>query len=363
MSDMEGVAGVTKWPETSGGEALHADRSRLYTEEINAAVRGAFTGGATEVVVMDCHGAGDGWTFNSLIPDLLDPRCDFVVQQEWTEYTEFLEQGCDAALLVGMHAMAGTPDGVLNHTVSGTGWRSLAFNGTLVGESGINAALCGTWGCPVLMVTGDRAVCRETTELLGDGLTTVAVKQGLGRFSARHIAPLRAREMIEAGATAALSDRTAVQALQPRARRARSGSSSRRATRSSATAITPSSRSSTAGHWCHAPTTGGRPGGSSTSRSSATSADGQARAGALVGGSASAEQQGGHVHLPALRLPAARDQRAHADRSGRRFEPPAPRSQRVRARGAQAGPPAAARGLARDAATAALAAESPAETF
>jgi D-amino peptidase len=215
MSDMEGVAGVTKWPETSGGEALHADRSRLYTEEINAAVRGAFTGGATEVVVMDCHGAGDGWTFNSLIPDLLDPRCDFVVQQEWTEYTEFLEQGCDAALLVGMHAMAGTPDGVLNHTVSGTGWRSLAFNGTLVGESGINAALCGTWGCPVLMVTGDRAVCRETTELLGDGLTTVAVKQGLGRFSARHIAPLRAREMIEAGTTAALSDQKAVKPYSP----------------------------------------------------------------------------------------------------------------------------------------------------
>ena len=64
MSDMEGVAGVTKWAETTGGEPLHADRSRLYTEEINAAVRGAFDGGATEVVVMDCHGAGGGWTFN-----------------------------------------------------------------------------------------------------------------------------------------------------------------------------------------------------------------------------------------------------------------------------------------------------------
>ena len=97
----------------------------LYTEEINAAVRGAYTAGATEVVVMDCHGAGKGWTFNSLIPDQLDPRCDFVVQQEWTEYTEFLEQGCDAALFVGMHAMAGTPDGVMNHTVSGTGWHNL----------------------------------------------------------------------------------------------------------------------------------------------------------------------------------------------------------------------------------------------
>jgi D-amino peptidase len=215
ISDMEGIAGVTKWPETDGGEPLHADRSRLYTEEINAAVRGAYAAGATEVVVMDCHGAGKGWTFNSLIPDLLDPRCDFVVQHEWTEYTEFLEQGCDAALFVGMHAMAGTPDGVMNHTVSGTGWRNLTFNGALVGETGINAALCGTWGCPVLMVTGDRATCREAEALLGGGLTTVAVKQGLGRFSARHISPIRARELIEAAAARALSDLKAVAPYDP----------------------------------------------------------------------------------------------------------------------------------------------------
>jgi D-amino peptidase len=215
MSDMEGVAGVTKWEETTGGDPLHADRSRLYTEEINAAVRGASTGGASEVVVMDCHGAGGGWSFNSLIPDLLDPRCDFVVQQEWTEYTEFLEQGCDAALFVGMHAMAGTADGVMNHTVSGTGWRNLSFNGTLVGEAGINAALCGTWGCPVLLVTGDQAACREATALLGDGLTTAAVKQGLGRFSARHTAPLRARALIEAAAASALSDLGAVKPYSP----------------------------------------------------------------------------------------------------------------------------------------------------
>jgi D-amino peptidase len=215
MSDMEGVAGVTKWAEVEGGEPLHAARSRLYTEEINAAVRGAFTGGATEVVVMDCHGAGGGWTFNSLIPELLDPRCEFVVQNEWTEYTEILEQGCDAALMVGMHAMAGTPDGVLNHTVSGAGWRSLRFNGTLVGETGINAALCGHWGCPVVLVTGDEAVCREGRELLGDGLTTVAVKRGFGRFSARHRHPQVARELIEAGAAAALANRSAVAPYDP----------------------------------------------------------------------------------------------------------------------------------------------------
>src|SRR5438046_1485501 len=159
---------------------------------------------------MDCHGAGKGWNFNSLVPDLLDPGCEFVVQNEWTEYTEFLERGCDAALFVAMHAMAGAADGVMNHTVSGQAWRSLRFNGTLVGETGINAALCGTWSCPVLLVTGDEATCREATELLGPGLTTVAVKRGLGRFSARQLAPQRARELIEAGAKQALADLGAV---------------------------------------------------------------------------------------------------------------------------------------------------------
>jgi D-amino peptidase len=215
VSDMEGVAGITKWEQTEGGHALYEECRRLYTEEINAAVRGARAGGATEIVVMDCHGAGGGWSFNSLVPDLLDPGCEFVVQHEWTEYTEFLEEGCDAALFVAMHAMAGAAQGVMNHTVSGTDWRNLRFNGTLVGETGINAALCGTWGCPVLLVTGDQAACDEGRALLGEGLVTVQVKRSFGRFSARHVAPVRAREMIEQGARRALAERGRVPPYDP----------------------------------------------------------------------------------------------------------------------------------------------------
>src|SRR5690348_18439949 len=109
---MEGVAGIVKWQQVSGGEKLYDEGRVLYTEEINAAVRGAKAAGATEIVVMDCHGAGGGWSFNSLIPDELDPDCEFVVQQEWTEYTDFLESGCDAALFVGLHAMHGAANGV-----------------------------------------------------------------------------------------------------------------------------------------------------------------------------------------------------------------------------------------------------------
>jgi D-amino peptidase len=215
ISDMEGVSGIVRREQTNAGEALYEEGRKLYTEEINAAVRGAKKAGAKEIVVMDHHGAGKAFSFNSFLPDLLDPACDYVVQSSWTEYTAFLEDGCDACLLVGMHAMAGTPDGVLSHTVSAREWRSLRFNGVVVGETGINAALCGTWNCPVLLVTGDAATCREATALLGDGLTTVTVKWGLSRASARNVAPLRARELIEEGARNALKKLDAVRPYDP----------------------------------------------------------------------------------------------------------------------------------------------------
>ncbi|MDB5102307.1 MAG: Peptidase D-aminopeptidase [Cyanobacteria bacterium RYN_339] len=215
MTDMEGVSGIVVWDQVNGGSPMFEEGRKLYTEEINAAVRGARAAGATEIVVVDCHGAGGPWTFNSLVPELLDPGCDWVAHHPWSRYTDLLEKGCDACLLVGMHAMAGTPDGVMCHTVSSTSWRSLRFNDTFVGEVGINAALCGAFGCPVLLVTGDEATCRESRALLGAGLTTVAVKQGLSRYSARMIPPVRARQMIEDGARIALSDLKAVKPYVP----------------------------------------------------------------------------------------------------------------------------------------------------
>ncbi|MGH2537564.1 MAG: M55 family metallopeptidase [Candidatus Promineifilaceae bacterium] len=215
MSDMEGVSGIVVWEQVNGGAPLYEEGRRLYTEEINAAVRGAKAAGATEIVAVDCHGAGKGWNFNSFVPELLDPAVDWVSHHPWSRYTELLEEGCDAVLLVGMHARAGTPAGVLSHTVSSTNWRNLWFNDTPVGETGINAAVCGHYGAPVLLVTGDEATCVEARDLLGGGLTTVAVKRGLGRYSARHIAPARARQLIEAGARQALGDLKAVKPYAP----------------------------------------------------------------------------------------------------------------------------------------------------
>jgi D-amino peptidase len=215
MSDMEGVSGIVVWDQVTGGKPLYEEGRRLYTEEINAAVRGAKAAGATEIVVVDCHGAGGDWMFNSFVPEMLDPDCEWVAHHPWSRYTELLEQGCDPALLVGMHARAGTPDGVLCHTISTTNWQNLWFNDDLVGETGINAALCGHYGCPIALVTGDEATCREAQALLGDGVTTVAVKRGLSRFSARQIPPARARQMIEEGAKRALQQANTVKPYVP----------------------------------------------------------------------------------------------------------------------------------------------------
>ena len=216
MSDMEGVSGIVTWDQVNGGKPQYEAGRRLYTEEINAAVRGAFSAGATEVVVVDCHGAGGDWTFNSFLPELLDERCLWVAHHPWSRYTEMLESGCDGCLLVGMHARAGTPDGVLCHTISTVKWRNLWFNDDLVGETGINTALCGHYGVPVLLVTGDEATCREAREIMGEGLTAVAVKRGLTRYSAVQIPPVRARRMIEEGARTALGNLSTVKPYVPK---------------------------------------------------------------------------------------------------------------------------------------------------
>jgi D-amino peptidase len=217
MTDMEGVAGIECWEQVTGGHEMYEEARKLYTEEINAAVRGAAAARADEIIVVDCHGAGGPWTFRSLVPEMWDERAEYVMGSPWGRYTRPLEEGCDAALLVGMHAMAGTLDGVMSHTVSSEAWYNLYFNETAVGESGINAAICGHWDCPVLLVTGDEAVCQETKALLGEGLTTVAVKQGVGRFAARNMAPSKARRLIEEAAYHALQDLKAVAPYKPAA--------------------------------------------------------------------------------------------------------------------------------------------------
>lgn len=207
-ADMEGMAGIEAWEQVTGGHPQYAEGRRLMTGEVNAAVRGAKKAGADEIIVVDCHGAGGSYNFKTLITDQVEYGASYVLGYPWLRYVEPLrEPGATVCLLVGAHAMAGTADGVLCHTVSSEAWYNARINETLVGESGLEAAVFGAFDVPIAFVAGDRATCAEVTELLGPNLITAETKQGLGRFSARslghadacHLIETRVRETLERG--------------------------------------------------------------------------------------------------------------------------------------------------------------------
>lgn len=205
--DMEGVAGITKWEQVTAGSSMYEEGRLLYTNEINAAVRGAKRAGASEIIVVDGHGAGGNHTFNSWRKDLLEPGAEYVTGYRWGCYVEALRAGCDAMLLPGAHAMAGTADGVLSHTMSSEAWLKAEMGGVRVGESGIIAGIAGTFGVPVVFVAGDTQTCTEVARLVGDTVVQAAVKKGLGRFAARNMAPADACRLIEEKVFEALTNR------------------------------------------------------------------------------------------------------------------------------------------------------------
>lgn len=187
--DMEGIAGLVQW-DSSQREL----ERRLMTEEVNAAARGAFAAGATEVVAGQSHG-----NMRNLLPELLDLRVSYLSgQPKPMNHMAGVNSSFDLALFVGYHSRAGTLHGVMAHTFSGNIF-SLSFNGTVMGEIGTDAALCGYHGVPVGLVAGDSAACEEARALLGK-VRTVSVKEGKARYSAFCVPLDSAREMIREAA-------------------------------------------------------------------------------------------------------------------------------------------------------------------
>lgn len=207
LCDMEGISCIQTWEQVSSGSTFYEQSRKLYTDEMNAAVRGVRAAGAREVIVVDCHGAGGAHSFKSFLPEHLESGAEYVFGYPWARYIAPYEQGCDAILFLGAHAMAGTANGVLCHTVSSEAWYNASINDTLVGESGILAAIAGCWDIPAIFVSGDEATCQEVTTLLGKEVVTAPVKTGLGRYAARNMAPKDACSLIEMRAAQAISMR------------------------------------------------------------------------------------------------------------------------------------------------------------
>jgi len=177
-ADIEGVAGVFHAEQTRAGNGEYERARAWMTAEANAAVQGAFAGGATEVLVNDSHGG-----FRNLLPDQLDERARLVLgKPRYLGMMSGLEEGCDAVLMVGYHSRA-QGRGVLAHTINSFAFARVRLNGMELGEAGLYGALAGELGAPVLMASGDDVFVAETRPLFPQAewvQTKVAHGQGSG---------------------------------------------------------------------------------------------------------------------------------------------------------------------------------------
>jgi D-amino peptidase len=201
--DMEGIAGVVHEDQTDPIEPRHAGEynrfRRLMTNEANAAIAGALDAGATRVLVNDSH-----WLTRNLLAEELHPEAELLSGgPKRLSMMEGIQSGFDAAMFIGYHARAGTRHAIIDHTYTSRVYEA-RINGRPVGELALNAAMAGVHGVPVALVSGDQALAAETRSLLGDGVEAVVVKEAVGRFAARSLAPSVACQRIREGAATAL---------------------------------------------------------------------------------------------------------------------------------------------------------------
>jgi len=201
--DMEGVAGVVHESQTDPTNpacaAEYARFRRFMTAEANAAIEGALAAGATKIVVNDSH-----WFMRNLLAEELHEAAELLSGDPKPQsMVEGIDGGFDAALFIGYHARAGTRHAILDHTYADR-IHEVRLTGRPVGELGINAALAGVYGVPVVLVSGDSALAAEARDLLGDHVVAVVVKQAVSRHGARSVAPVVACRMIRDAVAQAL---------------------------------------------------------------------------------------------------------------------------------------------------------------
>jgi len=188
--DMEGISGVVLPEQLTVGTSEYAEARHLLIGDANAAVEGALDAGADEIIVADMHSRGFHFPL-----DRLHPRARYLMGGgHWPRFP-FLE-GADALFMVGYHALSGTEEAVRDHTMSPLHWQDLWVNGRQFGEVGIDAAIAGHYGVPVLLVTGDDKVCAEARDLLGN-IESAEVKRAVARHRALILPPVVAQELIQ----------------------------------------------------------------------------------------------------------------------------------------------------------------------
>jgi D-amino peptidase len=189
-ADMEGITGVTRIEHTQSTHPEYQRFRRLMTADVNAAIQGAAAAGADNILVADGH----GYATNILIEEL-DPRAHLHsgVPSPFA-MLQGIDSGIEAVFFIGYHARMGTANAILDHTWSSANVANVWLNGKLVGEIGLNSAVCGHFGASVILVSGDQAVSAEAQDFI-PGIETAVVKIAASRHSAECL-PVEATQTV-----------------------------------------------------------------------------------------------------------------------------------------------------------------------
>lgn len=190
--DLEGISGVVSSEQTRVEGSGYEQARRLMVGETNAAIEGAFAGGATEVCVNDAHG-----TMRNLLIEDLHPDAILVTgSPKPLTMMQGIDSSFDLAAFIGYHARRDSMTATLEHTISGTVVRGITINDNPAGETAINAGIAGYFGVPVGLLSGDNVVVREARKLIPN-IETVEVKIAQTRTSAKCLHPKKAQQLIK----------------------------------------------------------------------------------------------------------------------------------------------------------------------
>jgi D-amino peptidase len=190
--DMEGISGIVDWTQVGGDKGEYNTGRGLMVGDLNAAIEGALEAGAEEIVVSDAHGG-----MRNLQPEEVYEAAYLIRgSPKPGSMMEGINANYDAALYIGYHAMKGTENAILCHTISGRAVDAIYINDRETGEFGLNAALAGWYGVPSVFISGDAAVAAEARSFVPN-ISTAIVKWGVGRYAAKCLHPKKSTALIK----------------------------------------------------------------------------------------------------------------------------------------------------------------------
>lgn len=203
--DMEGIAGVVTADQLTPTGFEYEKAREFMTGEALAAIAGARDAGATQIVVSDSHGNGQNLLIDKFPPDV-------TIIRSWPRplmMMEGIDSTFDAAVFIGYHASTTSPAGVRAHTISSAHLAAVELNGTAMPEAGINAAIAGYFGVPVVAISGDNIAVSEAQSLVG-GMEGAVVKHAISFHAAATMTPEAAQQLVRQKVKTGIQRRTSL---------------------------------------------------------------------------------------------------------------------------------------------------------